>query len=111
MGITMVGLDTAKNVFQVHGIDEQGKSSLRLKLRRDKLISFFEEHERCTVVMEASGGGHHWGRMLQALGQEGKLIPPEAVRPFVKRGHKNDAAYAASICAGASRPDARFVLI
>jgi transposase len=111
MSITMIGLDTAKSVFQVHGVDEQGKSSLRLKLRRDKLISFFEEHERCTVVMEASGGAHHWGRMLQALGHEVKLIAPEAVRPFVKRGRKNDAADAAAICAAASRPDARFVLI
>src|SRR3954469_6609604 len=102
---------TIKSVFQVCGVDEQGKSLLRLKLPREKLLSFFEEHERCTVVMEASGGAHHWGRMLQALGHEVKLIAPEAVRPFVKRGRKNDAADAAAICAAASRPDARFVLI
>src|SRR5215218_4570374 len=109
MSTTMIGLDTAKSVFQIHSVDDQGASPLRLKLRRDALLSFFEKHERCTVVLEASGGSHHWGCMLQALGHEVRLIAPEAVRPFVKKGRKNDAADAAAICTAASRPEARFV--
>jgi transposase len=109
MSITMIGLDIAKSVFQLHGIDASGKVQLRRKLRRGELIPFFEGQPRCTVVMEACGAAHHWARVLGGLGHEVKLIAPEAVRPFVKRGKKNDAADAAAICAAASRPDARFV--
>ena len=109
MSITMIGLDTAKSVFQLHGIDASGKAQLRRKLRRSELIPFFEGQPRCTVVMEACGAAHHWARVLSGLGHEVKLVAPEAVRPFVKRGKKNDAADAAAICAAASRPDAKFV--
>src|SRR5919199_1016138 len=109
MSVTMIGLDIAKSAFQLHGIDATGRVQLKRKLRRSELIPFFERQPRCTVVMEACGAAHHWGRMLSGLGHEVRLIAPEAVRPFVKRGKKNDAADAAAICAAASRPDARFV--
>jgi error-prone DNA polymerase len=96
-------------VFQLHGIDASGKVQLKRKLRRSELIPFFEKQQPCTVAMEACGAAHHWARVLSGLGHEVKLIAPEAVRPFVKRGKKNDAADAAAICTAASRPDARFV--
>jgi error-prone DNA polymerase len=96
-------------VFQLHGIDASGKVQLKRKLRRGELIPFFEGQPRCTVVLEACGAAHHWARVLSGLGHEVKLIAPEAVRPFVKRGKKNDAADAAAVCAAAARPDARFV--
>src|SRR3954454_1003422 len=111
MSIAMIGLDIAKSAFQLHGVDAGGKVQLKRKLRRGELIAFFERQPRCTVVMEACGGAHHWARVLGSLGHEVKLIAPEAVRPFVKRGKKNDAADAAALCAAASRPDARFVAV
>ena len=109
MSITMIGLDTAKSVFQVHGVNETGKMEIKRKLRRSELIPFFEKQEACTIVMEACGAAHHWGRLLCGLGHEVKLIAPEAVKPFVKKGKKNDAADAAALCTAASRPDMMFV--
>jgi transposase len=109
MSITMIGLDTAKSVFQVHAVDGGGKTAMRRKLRRSELIPFFEKQEACTVVIEACGAAHHWARLLGGLGHEVRLIAPEAVKPFVKKGKKNDAADAAAICAAASRPEAKFV--
>ena len=88
MSITMIGLDTAKSVFQIHGVNETGKVELRRKLRRSDLIAFFEKQERCTVVMEACGAAHHWARILSGLGHTVKLIAAEAVKPFVKKGKK-----------------------
>jgi transposase len=88
MSITMIGLDTAKSVFQVHGVDESGAAVMRRKLQRSGLISFFEKQEACTVVMEACGAAHHWARVLTGLGHGVKLIAPEAVKPFVKKGKK-----------------------
>ena len=111
MSISMIGLDTAKSVFQLHGVDAGGTVQLKRKLRRGELIALFEQQPRCTVVMEACGAAHHWARVLSDLGYEVKLIAPEAVKPFVKRGKKNDAADAAAICAAASRPDAKFVAV
>jgi transposase len=111
MTVTMIGLDTAKFAFQVHGVDQGGKVGLKRKLQRRELVAFFEEQPRCTVVMEACGSAHHWARVLGRLGHEVKLIAPEAVRPFVKRGKKNDAVDAAAICAAATRPDAKFVAV
>jgi transposase len=111
MSITMIGLDTAKSVFQVHGVNETGKAEIKRKLRRSELIPFFEKLETCTVVLEACGAGHHWARILSSLGHEVKLIAPEAVRPFVKKGKKNDPADAAALCTAASRPDMIFVPI
>jgi transposase len=109
MSVTVIGLDTAKSFFQVHAVDEAGKVVIRRKLRRTELVSFFEMQEGCTVVIEACGAAHHWARMLIGLGHDVKLIAPEAVRPFVKKGKKNDVADAAAICEAASRPDAKFV--
>jgi transposase len=109
MSITMIGLDTAKSVFQIHGVNAAGKAEIRRKLRRHELIAFFEKQAACTVVMEACGAAHHWARMLTGLGHSVKLIAPEAVKPFVKKGKKNDAADAAAICEAASRPDVKFV--
>src|SRR5690242_4911821 len=105
MSITMIGLDTSKSVFQIHGVNEAGKAELKRKLRRSELIAFFEKQPRCTVVMEACGAAHHWARILSGLGHTVKLIAPEAVKPFVKQGKKNDAADAAAICEAASRPE------
>src|SRR5919112_257087 len=111
VSITMIGLDIAKSVFQLHGVDAGGTVQLKRKLQRSELIAFFERQPRCTVVMEACGAAHHWARVLGGLGHEVKLIAPEAVRPFVKRGKKNDGVDAAAICAAASRPDTTFVAV
>ena len=90
-------------------MNETGKAEIKRKLRRAELIPFFERQEACTVVMEACGAGHHWARMLIGLGHTVRLVAPEAVKPFVKRGKKNDANDAAAICEAASRPDVKFV--
>ena len=109
MSISMIGLDTAKSTFQVHAVDEAGGIVMRRKLQRSELIPFFKKLVSCTVVMEACGAAHHWARLLSGLGHDVKLVAPEAVKPFVKKGKKNDAADADAICAAASRPDTRFV--
>ena len=111
MSITMIGLDTAKSTFQIHAIDEAGKVLIRRKLRRSELIPFFEKLDACVVVMEACGAAHHWGRVLTGLGHDVKLRAPEAVKPFVKKGKKNDAADAAALCLAASHPDTKSVPI
>jgi transposase len=111
MSISMIGIDIAKSTFHLHGVDAQGEVQFKRKLRRDELVAFFEQQPRCTVVMEACGAAHHWARVLGGLGHEVKLIASEAVKPFVKRGKKNDPVDAAAICAAASRSDARFVAV
>jgi error-prone DNA polymerase len=111
MAISMIGVDTAKSVFQVHGVDNAGKVQLKRKLRRDELLPFFEKQEKCTVVIEACGAGHHWARVLTDLGHDVKLVAPEAAKPFVKKGKKNDPADAAALCEAARRPDIKFVPI
>jgi transposase len=82
--ITTVGLDLAKNVFQVHGADGDGRAVLRKKLRRAQVLAFFADLPSCLVAMEACGGAHFWGRELAKLGHEVRLIPPAYVKPFVK---------------------------
>jgi transposase len=109
MSVTMIGVDTAKSVFQIHAVGTTGKVLIRRKLSRTEMIPFFEKQETCTIVMEACGASHHWARLLTCLGHHVKLIAPEAVRPFVKKGKKNDAADAAALCEAASRPDMKFV--
>ncbi|NHM19950.1 transposase, partial [Epibacterium mobile] len=89
--ITTVGLDLAKNVFQVHGADAVGQAVLRRKLRRAQVLEFFAKLPPCLVAMEACAGAHFWGRELTRLGHDVRLIPPIYVKPFVKR-QKNDAA-------------------
>jgi transposase len=110
MQVTTIGLDIAKNVFQVHGIDNEGRVVLRRKVRRDQLVALFRSLEPCLVGMEACATAHHWARELMALGHQVKLMPPAYVKAYVKR-NKNDAADAEAICEAVTRPTMRFVPI
>lgn len=103
-----IGLDIAKSVFHVHGVDAAGAVVLRKRLRRREVVGFFAALEPCLIGIEACGGAHHWGRALSALGHEVRLLPPAYVTPYVKRG-KNDAVDAAAICEAVGRPSMRFV--
>lgn len=104
-----IGLDLAKTVFQVHGIDAAGKVMVRRQLRRAELLSFFGELPACVVGMEACGSAHHWARQIGALGHTVRLLPPARVQPYVQPGKKNDAADAAAICEAVGRPHMQFV--
>ena len=108
MKITTVGLDLAKNVFQVHAIDEAGEVIVRRALRRHQVMPFFERLEPCLIGMEACGTSHFWAQQIAALGHAVKLMPPAYVKPYVKRG-KTDAGDAAAICEAVRRPTMRFV--
>jgi len=110
MTVTTVGLDLAKNVFQVHAIDDAGEVIVRRSLRRRQMIPFFDKLEPCLVGIEACGTSHFWSRELQALGHEVKLMSPIYVKPYVKRG-KTDAADAEAIAEAVRRPTMRFVAI
>jgi len=103
-----IGLDLAKHVFQVHGVDATGQVVIRKKLRRSEVIEFFKELPPSLVGMEACGTAHHWGRELTALGHNVRLMPASYVKPYVKRG-KNDAVDAEAICEAVARPTMRFV--
>jgi len=106
--VSTIGLDLAKHVFQVHGVDKQGDIVLRRQLRRSGLLKFFEKLAPCTIGLEACASAHYWARELGALGHTVKLMPPAYVKPYVKRG-KNDAADAEAICEAVMRPTMRFV--
>jgi transposase len=106
--ITRIGMDTSKHVFQLHGVDVAERAVLRKKLRRSQMITFFETLPATVVAIEACGGSHHWARLLASFGHEVKLIAPQLVKPYVKRG-KNDAADAEALCEAMSRPTMRFV--
>ena len=108
MQVTTMGIDLAKNVFQVHGVDASGKVVVRKALRRSQLLPFFEDLAPCLIGMEACSSAHHWARELNALGHTVKLMPPSYVKPYVKRG-KNDVADAEAICEAVTRPTTRFV--
>ena len=108
--VTTIGLDIAKQVFQVHGAEASGAALFSRKLSRAKLLGFFASQPPCLVAMEACGSAHYWGRELQQLGHEVRLIPPAYVKPFVKR-QKNDAKDAEAICEAAQRPAMRFVTV
>ncbi|GAN55831.1 transposase IS116/IS110/IS902 family protein [Tanticharoenia sakaeratensis NBRC 103193] len=108
MEVSTIGLDLAKNVFQVHAVDAAGHVVVRKVLRRAQVLSFFAKLPPCLIGMEACGTSHHWARELIALGHEVRLMPPAYVKPYVKRG-KNDAADAEAICEAVTRPTMRFV--
>lgn len=108
--VIRVGVDTSKSVFQVHGVDVTERPVLLKKLRRGEMKRFFGSLPPTVIGMEVCGGAHHWARVLQELGHEVRLLPPQYVKPYVKRG-KNDAADAAAICEAMSRPGMRFVAV
>ena len=110
MQITTIGLDIAKNVFQVHGIDAAEKVVVRKQLRRGQMLGFFEALPRCLVGMEACATSHYWARELTKLGHQVRLMPAKDVKAYVKR-NKNDAADAEAICEAVRRPTMRFVQI
>jgi transposase len=106
--VTTIGLDIAKSVFQVHGINAEGDVILRRQLKRRYVLAFFQKLPPCLVGIEACASSHHWSRELQALGHTVRLMPPAYVKPYVKR-HKNDAIDAEAICEAVTRPNMRFV--
>src|SRR5271169_700279 len=106
--ITTIGLDIAKSVFQVHGIDAEGTVILRRQLKRRYVLIFFQKLPPCLVGIEACASSHFWSRELQAIGHSVRLMPPAYVKPYVKR-HKNDATVAEAICEAVTRPNMRFV--
>jgi transposase len=108
--VTTIGLDIAKNVFQVHGIDAEGVVVVRRKLRRRQVLAFFGRLPPCLVGLEACATSHYWARELSKLGHEVRMMPPRYVKPYVKR-NKNDAADAEAICEAVQRPTMRFVPI
>ena len=106
--VTTIGLDIAKSVFQVHGVDAEGNVVIRRQLKRRYVLAFFQKLPPCLVGIEACASSHHWSRELQALGHTVRLMPPAYVKPYVKR-HKNDATDAEAICEAVTRPNMRFV--
>src|SRR5215831_16888798 len=106
--IATIGLDIAKSVFQVHGVDAGGQVVLRRQLKRRYVLAFFQKLPPCLVGIEACASSHHWSRELQALGHTVRLMPPAYVKPYVKR-QKNDATDAEAICEAVTRPNMRFV--
>ncbi len=110
MEVITIGVDLAKNVFQVHGVDAKGDVMIGRQLRRSQVLPFFKKLPPCLVGMEACATAHHWARQLIGLGHEVKLMPPHYVKPYVKRG-KNDASDAAAICEAVTRPTMRFVSV
>lgn len=106
--IIRIGIDTSKHVFQLHGVNAAEEPILRKKLRRQDMVTFFTKLPPTVIGIEACGGSHHWARLLQSSGHQVKMLPPQFVKPYVKRG-KNDAADAEAICEAMSRPTMRFV--
>ncbi len=106
--VVTIGLDIAKSVFQVHGIDAQGAVVVRQRLQRSRVLPFFAKRGPCLVGIEACGSAHHWACELARLVHEVRLIPPSHVKPYVKR-QKNDMADAEAICEAVTRPTMRFV--
>jgi transposase len=108
MAVQVVGLDTAKHVFQVHGADASGRAVLKKRLRRAQIPDFFANLPKCVVGVEATQGAHYWSRVIGAFGHEVRLVAPQFVKPYLK-GQKNDARDAAAICEAISRPEMHFV--
>ncbi len=108
MEVTTIGLDIAKSVFQVHGVDANGKVIVRRQIKRRDVLTFFQKLSPCLVGIEACASSHHWSRELKALGHRVRLMPPAYVKPYVKR-QKNDATDAEAICEAVARANMRFV--
>jgi transposase len=108
MQITTIGLDIAKSVFQVHGVDRHGRVVLQKRLTRARVPGFFANLPPCLIGLEAGGGAHHWARELRALGHDARLMPPQYVKAYV-RTNKHDAADAEACCEAVQRPGMRFV--
>ena len=106
--ISRIGMDTSKHVFQLHGVNASEEVVLRRRMRRKEMVAFFEKLAPTVIAIEACGASHHWARLLRSFGHEVKLIAPQLVKPYVKRG-KNDAADAEALCEAMSRPTMRFV--
>ena len=106
--VSTIGLDIAKSVFQVHGVDDTGAVVMRKRINRSKVLQFFDELSPCLVGLEACPSAHYWSRELQALGHTVKLMPPNYVKAYLERS-KNDANDAAAICEAVARPSMRFV--
>ncbi|HXZ17245.1 MAG TPA: IS110 family transposase [Roseiarcus sp.] len=106
--ISRIGMDTSKNFFQLHGVNAAEKAVLCKKLRRKEMLAFYQRLPPTVIGMEACGASHHWGRILRSFGHEVRLIAPQFVKPYVKRG-KNDSADAEALCEAMSRPTMRFV--
>ena len=104
--VTTIGLDIAKSVFQVHGVDAVGAVVIRRKLTRGRVLGFFEKLPRCLVGIEACSSSHYWARELIARGHDVRLLPAQYVKPYLKR-QKNDAADAEAICEAVTRPTMR----
>src|SRR6201986_2356768 len=105
--ISTIGLDIAKSVFQIHGVDAGGQVVIRRQLKRRSVLPFFQKLSPCLVGIEACASSHHWSRELQALGHTVRLMPPAYVKPYVKR-QKNDSTDAEAICEAVTRPNMRF---
>ncbi len=108
--VITIGVDVAKSVFQVHGVDASDETVIRRQLRRRRVLSFFRKQSICVVGMEACATSHHWAREITKFGHEVRLMPPHYVKAYVKR-NKNDAADAEAICEAVARPNMRFVAI
>jgi transposase len=106
--VVTIGLDLAKSVFQIHGVDDTGRTMLRRRLSRHELVSYFAKMSPCLIGMEACSAAHHWARELSRVGHSVRLIPPQYVKPYVKR-NKTDAADAEAICEAVARPNMRYV--
>jgi transposase len=110
MNVTTIGIDLAKSVFQVHGVDKDGKTVIQKRMRRSKVLEFFVQLPPCLIGMEACSSAHYWARKLREQGHEVKLMAPQFVKPYVK-ANKTDAADAEAICEAVTRPTMRFVPI
>ena len=108
MEISTIGIDLAKEVFQIHAVDARGNVVLKKKLKRKEMVTFFANLTPCLIGMEACSSSHYWARKLQAMGHQIKLMAPQFVKPYVK-ANKNDAADAEAICEAVTRPSMRFV--
>ena len=108
MTVSVVGIDIAKRVFQLHGVDDHGRTVLRKRLTRATFLIEMAAHPPCVVGMEAGSGAHHWGRCLAEMGHDVRLMPPQYVRPYVK-GNKHDASDAEACCEAVQRPGMRFI--